>query len=53
MSLFGKRDNAASDVPKLANHDDTVHTVLMFHKGGIFPSKRNMYINSTIKGCRH
>ncbi|MED3993316.1 SLAP domain-containing protein [Peribacillus frigoritolerans] len=32
MSLFGKRDNAASDVPKLVNHDDTVHTVLMFHK---------------------
>ncbi|MED4632203.1 SLAP domain-containing protein [Peribacillus frigoritolerans] len=32
MSLFGKRDNAASDVPKLADQDDTLHTVLMFHR---------------------
>ncbi|MDG4845841.1 SLAP domain-containing protein [Peribacillus frigoritolerans] len=43
MSLFGKRDNAASDVPKLANHDDTVHTVLMFHKGWDI-SKQEKYV---------
>ncbi|WP_258832457.1 SLAP domain-containing protein [Peribacillus frigoritolerans] len=43
MSLFGKRDNAASDVPKLADQDDTVHTVLMFHKGWDF-SKQEEYV---------
>jgi SLAP domain-containing protein len=43
MSLFGKRDNAASYVPKLADQDDTVHTVLMFHKGGDI-SKQEEYV---------
>ena len=43
MSLFGKRDNAASDVPKLADQDDTVQTVLMFHKGWDI-SKQEEYV---------
>ncbi|USK74884.1 SLAP domain-containing protein [Peribacillus frigoritolerans] len=43
MSLFGKRDNAASDVHKLADQDDTVHTVLMFHKGWDI-SKQEEYV---------
>ncbi|MEW5593836.1 SLAP domain-containing protein [Peribacillus frigoritolerans] len=43
MSLFGKRDNAASDVNKLADQDDTVQTVLMFHKGWDI-SKQEEYV---------
>ncbi|MDQ7861596.1 SLAP domain-containing protein [Peribacillus frigoritolerans] len=43
MSLFGKRENAASDVHKLADQDDTVHTVLMFHKG-LDISKQEEYV---------
>jgi SLAP domain-containing protein len=43
MSLFGKRDNAASDVNKLADQDDTVRTVLIFHKGWDI-SKQEEYI---------
>ncbi|MBT2615056.1 MULTISPECIES: SLAP domain-containing protein [unclassified Bacillus (in: firmicutes)] len=43
MSLFGKRDNAASDVNKLAGQDDTVRTVLIFHKGWDI-SKQEEYV---------
>ncbi|MEW5552329.1 SLAP domain-containing protein [Peribacillus frigoritolerans] len=42
MSLL-KRDNAASDVNKLADQDDTVQTVLMFHKGWDI-SKQEEYV---------
>ncbi|MBT2716933.1 SLAP domain-containing protein [Bacillus sp. ISL-57] len=43
MSLFGKRDNVASDVNKLAGQDDTVRTVLIFHKGWDI-SKQEEYV---------
>ncbi|MFF2458028.1 SLAP domain-containing protein [Peribacillus simplex] len=43
MSLFGKRDNAASDVHELLNQDDTIHTALMFHKGWEI-SKQEEYV---------
>lgn len=43
MSLFGKRDNAASDVHELLNQDDTIHTALMFHEGWEI-SKQEEYV---------
>ncbi|MFH0065793.1 SLAP domain-containing protein [Peribacillus sp. NPDC056705] len=43
MSLFGKRDNAASYVHELLNQDDTIHTALMFHKGWEI-SKQEEYV---------
>ncbi|WP_349728697.1 SLAP domain-containing protein [Peribacillus frigoritolerans] len=43
MSLFGKRDNAASDVHELLNQDDTIHTALVFHKGWEI-SKQEEYV---------
>ncbi|QOS91597.1 SLAP domain-containing protein [Peribacillus sp. JNUCC41] len=43
MSLFGKRDNAASDVHELLNQDDTIHTALVFNKGWEI-SKQEEYV---------
>ncbi|MET1181423.1 SLAP domain-containing protein [Peribacillus simplex] len=43
MSLFGKRDNAASDVHELLNQDDTIHTALVFHNGWEI-SKQEEYV---------